>query len=239
MDTVLDVKETVRSLVGDVDGDFVTDAYIMPLMNQAYTLQLNKLQNACSPFVTQLVVVPDLPQGTATLQTYQTKGKPLYGLFNPLDMEIKPQGQPETAYRPTRRFDKLPNTSAASPAQPNLLYWGGIGWEYRAYVLFVTALPYPADIRVRGDFRPPKLVNDADILTLHPLMGASLSFATAALIGAERGNQGYIQNYGEQASETLDDILAELVRSQQGTTSRVARMSRSRRRGSGGSLGPQ
>jgi hypothetical protein len=63
------------------------------------------------------------------------------------------------------------------------------------------------------------------------MMAYALAFSTAALIGAERGNAGYVQNYGTQATNTLDDIAATLVRQQQGTSSRLGRVSGGGRRG--------
>jgi hypothetical protein len=145
-------------------------------------------------------------------------------LLNPLSIEIKQAGQPETSYCFLKRVDILPNSSNVGINQPANIYWQGLYWEWRAYVVFLTTLPYPADLRVRGDFAPTALTQDKQIIAIHPLMANALAYATAALIGAERGNDKYVQNYGTQASNRLDDISAELVRQQQGTTSRLGRM---------------
>jgi hypothetical protein len=234
MDTVLDVKQQIRSLVGDVDGDFCTDAYLMPLMNTAYKQALNILEGTCSPFITQLQVATNVPLGTSSLAELQKPGQPFDGLVNPLDVEVKGAGLPEMSYVMGKRKDILPNSTNYSLNQPTNYWSGRFCWEWRSYVVYITALGYAFDIRIRGEYRPPALVKDTDLIQLHPLMGVALGYMTAALVGAERGNANYVANYGQQGKDTLDDVSAMLVRQQQGTSSRVGRMNgRSGRRGGG------
>lgn len=230
------MKARARALVGDPDADFTTDAYLLPLINQAYEDAVNYLEGTCSPFITQLKVCPNLPQGTTDLTQQMKPDDPLFGLVNPLSIDLKQAGQPDTAYCFLRRVDILPNSSNQGVNQPANIYWQQLCWEWRSYVIYLSTLPYAADLRVRGEFRPPALKQDNDPIAIHPMMTSALAYATAALIGAERGNSGYIQNYGTQAQARLDDVSAELVRQQQGTTSRVGRMSGNRRsRGNSGS----
>jgi hypothetical protein len=231
MNTVLDVKQRIKALVGDPDGDFCTDAYLLPLINLAYEDSINALEGTCSPFITQLQPCPNLPLGTTSLVAQQKAGQPLDGLVNPLSIEIKQAGQPDTSYCFLKRVDILPNSSNIGLNQPANIYWQSLCWEWRSYVIYLTTLPYPADIRVRGEFRPPALVKDTDPIVVHPMMAAALAYAAAALVGAERGNAGYVTKYGDAATARFDDISAELVRQQQGTTSRVGRMSNGRGRG--------
>ena len=237
MDTVLDVKGQVKSLVGDPDGDFCTDSYLMPLMNTAYKQALNILEGTCSPFITQLQVATNVALGTSSLAAFQKKGQPFDGLVNPLDIEVKGAGLPETSYVMGTRKDILPNSTNQSEGQPTNYWSGRFCWEWRSFIVYITALGYAFDIRIRGEFRPPALVKDTDLIQLHPLMGVALGYMTAALVGAERGNANYVSNYGQQGKDTLDDISAMLVRQQQGTSSRVGRMNGrggSGRRGYGG-----
>jgi hypothetical protein len=234
MNTLLDVKQRVRALIGDTDGDFATDAYLLPLINQAYDQSINYLSNTCSPFITQLQVATDVPFGTSALTELQKPNQPFFGLVNPLDLEVKQTGLPELNYVMGKRYDILPNSTNYGAGQPVSNFWGRFGWEWRSYVLYITPLAFAADIRVRGEFRPPALVKDTDPIAIHPQMTVALAYMTAALIGGERINASYVQNYGQQGTATLDDIAATLVRQQQGTSSRVGRMNRSdgsRRRG--------
>lgn len=225
------MKQRVRSLVGDPQGDFCSDAYLLPLVNQAYDASINYLESTCSPFITQLQVAATVPLGTSNLTELQKPDQPFFGLMNPLALEVKQAGQPELNYVFGRRYDILPNSSNAAPATPAMNFWGNFGWEWRSYVIYITPLSFASDIRIRGEFRPASLVKDTDIIAIHPQMTVALAFMTAALIGGERGNAGYAQNYGEQGEKTLDDISATLVRQQQGTSSRVGRMGRGNRSG--------
>ena len=228
MNTVLDVKARVRSLIGDTDADFATDAYLLPLLNQAYDQALNYLCSTCSPFITQLQVATNIALGTSSMEELQKPGHPFYGLVNPLDIEIKQTGLPELSYVMGTRKDILPNSSNYALGQPMQNWTGRFCWEWRSYVVYITPVPYAFDLRIRGEFRPPALIKDTDPIAIHPLMTTALAYSTAALVGAERGNAGYIQNYGTQGTNTLDDISSILVRQQQGTSSRVGRMSGSR-----------
>jgi hypothetical protein len=219
------LKQRVRSLIGDPDADFATDSYLLPLINQAQDRALAYLEGTCSPFITQLQVATNVLAETSDLTELQKPDQPFFGLVNPLDLEAKPTGAPELRYFMGRRYDILPNSNYAPGGQP-MNYWGRFGWEWRSYVIYLTPLSFNFDIRIRGEFRPPALVKDSDVITLHPQMVVALAFMTAALIGGERINASYVQNYGSEAEKALDDISATLVRQQQGTSSRVGRMGR-------------
>lgn len=226
MDTLKDVKQRSRSLIGDPDADFATDAYIVPLINQVYETSTHRLLSTCSPFIEKYVDLPGLAQGTTSLQALQAPTKPLSELVNPLEVQFKPAGAPESAYRDAPPRMRLPNIS---PTYPPLI-GVGVQWTWRSYVLTVTPLPFPCDLRVLGEFKPPKLVNDNDLIVIHPMMTAALSFGTAGLIGAERQNQNYIQTYTPLADQVIDDVGAELVRQEQGTSIRIGRANQSRGR---------
>lgn len=223
VNTLGDVKGEIRSLIGDPDGDFATDAYLTPLINIAQKKAVNFLEGTCSPFIEQVIDVPNVAQGTTSLVTYQTAGKQLAGLVKPFIIEFKQSGQPINTFCEAEKVLRLPNI--APNANPTTR---GTFFEFRSYVIYLTPLTYIADFRVRGDFRPAPLMNDDDVIVLHPMFAVALSFGTAALIGVERGNQNYVTNYGGEAETALDDIAADLIRSTQATTTRVGRMTRGR-----------
>lgn len=232
MNTLLDVKQRVRALIGDPDGDFATDAYLLPLINQAYEAAILYLENSCSPVIEKLVDLPAVPAGTTSFAQYQTDGQPLVGLETPLRIEWKLTGQPEDDYWFAIQKQILPNVSPA-----NYIPIMGVYWEWRAGAIYVTPLQFEADFRIRGDFSPGPLVKDTDRLGIHPRMATGLAFATAALIGGERANPGYIQNWGSQAIIVFDDIGAILSRQQQGTSIRIGRMNGGRRNNGWGAAG--
>jgi hypothetical protein len=219
MNQLKDVKAKVRSLLGDPDGDWLTDAYLLPLINQAYEQQVNTLSATCSTYITAVRQIPAIPVGTIDLSEWQKDPKqPLYGMVNPLILEWKQAGQPDNYYVQAERVDVLPNITPATPTPVFCLYW-----EWRSYTVFVTPLNFPADFRMRGEFRPAPLLKDDDIVAVHPLMANSLAYATAALAASERGNATWVQTFTQQAVVTLDDIAGQLVRAQQGTTIRIGR----------------
>jgi hypothetical protein len=135
MNTVGDVKARVRSLIGDTDADFATDAYLLPLLNQSYDQALNYLCSTCSPFITQLQVATNIALGTSSMEELQKPGQPFYGLVNPLDIEIKQTGLSELSYVMGIRKDILPNSSNYAVGQPLQNWTGRFCWEWRSYVV--------------------------------------------------------------------------------------------------------
>lgn len=232
------VKKRVRSLVGDPMGDFATDAYLVPLINQCYEHQTTYLMSETdSSFDEWIFDVPNVPSGTTNLGPWQSKAMktpngnvagPLLGLVDPIIVEWKISGQPDDRYVEATRTGKLPNVSPAAPFPPFQMQW-----EWLHYIINVTPLSYPCDIRVRGEFSPPTLTADTDELIIHPRMGTATSYGTAALIGVERKNQNFIDNYGGQAQDVLELIANYLVKNEQGTTTRIGRTGGNLRRGLG------
>ena len=233
MDSLLDVKKRTRSLIGDPDGDFATDPYLLPLVNQTYDVATHRLLNTCSPFIEQYVVLPGVAQGTTSLQNFQDKGQPLFALVNPLEIEFKRAGAPDVAYRYSHPKRLLPHVAIGAPVI-GVGPQAGPQWTWRGYVLTFTPLPFACDLRILGEFKPAALVKDTDLVVIHPMMTAALAFGTAALIGAERQNQNYVQSYAPQAEALLDDISNELVRQEGGTTARLGRANSSRKGPRGG-----
>lgn len=211
-------------------GDFTTDTYLTPLINQVYETQTTQLMSETdSSFDDWVFDVPNIPIGTTTLANYQATTMrnedgssatgPLAGLVSPITVEWKIAGQPDVNYAEAGRTGKLPNVSPAAPSPPYLMQW-----EWRGMVIYLTPLAYPCDIRVRGEFSPPTLVQDTDALIVHPRMATATAFGTAALIGVERENEGFIEKYTAAADNVLDLISNMLTKAEQGTTTRIGRL---------------
>lgn len=208
-------------------GDFCTDEYLTPKINTAYGAQLTQLEaDADSSFDERLRDIPAVPLGTTNLGIYQAdqmpggnqKG-PLAGLITPITVEWKIQGQPDDCYVEAGRTGKLPNVSPAAPIAPYRMQW-----ELREGIIYLTPLTYPADMRVRGEFALYPLVQDKDKLQVHPRMYIATAFATAAIIGAERNNQNWINSYKPEADAVLEDIENILIKAEQGTVTRIGRL---------------
>lgn len=224
MTTFSDVKAQVRAILGDPDKDWVTEEYLGPIVNHCYELICLYLSDTCSPYITRVVTIPNLPIGTTDLSKWQNdRDQPLYGLIDVFrdSLDWKMAGQPECYYRPVTQIDKLPNYTLSSPTITNCMYF-----EWRAFQLYVTPMPFAIDLRVRGEFKPPVLQAEDDRITLHPLLGAPLAEESASCASRERANPGQMQAYELQGTQALDNIANQLIRSQQGTTVRLGRLTR-------------
>jgi len=223
-------------------GDFTTDAYLTPLINQVYEDQTTQLMaDTDSSFDEWVFDVPGVPPGTTNLIPWQsaqmptvgggTVNGPLYGLVNPIVVEWKLGGQPDIYYVEADRTGKIPNISPAAPFPPY-----AVQWEWRGYGIYLTPVGYTIDMRVRGEFSPPTLVKDTDILVVHPRMGTATAYGVGALIGVERNNQNFVTNYTGEAEKVLENISNMLTKGEQGTTTRIGRLGgRGRGRGYYGS----
>lgn len=228
-----DVKARVRSILGDPDGDWVTDQYIEPMINHVYDLQILYLEDTGATHIEAVKVVPNIQAGTSDLTDQGADPtKPLYGLIEPYDREIswKPAGTPDNFYRYGTRTDVLPDWVPGTGNYPiRCMYW-----EWRAYTLHITPFTYNIDLRVRGDFKPPPLIKETDIVQVHPLLGSALAEETAQCAMRERANPGQMQAYQLVGTVALDNISNLLVRDGQGESTRVGRANgRGRRWGYG------
>lgn len=207
-------------------GDFCTDAYLVPKINTAYGAQLTQLESdADSSFDERTRDVPAVPLGTTNLEAYQSEQMPpanqqgpLFGLISPTIVEWKIAGQPENWYVEAARTGKLPNVSPAAPFPPYLMQW-----QWQSNIIRLTPLMYSCDIRVTGDFALYPLVKDTDRLQVHPRMYIATALEAAAIIGKERKNQTW-QSYHDDAEALLEKIENILIKSEQGTTTRIGRL---------------
>lgn len=197
------VMGKVAGLVGDAYYDWLTEEYFSPLCNQAYDQAISYLEGSCSPYIERVVMIPAVSIGVdesnlvpfavgqGPQQTY-----PLDGLMKPRTVDFKPAGTPNSAYKPVQEYSILPDSAN-------------------------QVTPGTFDIRVRGDFRPKALLKDDDIVEVHPNAAHALAYSIGALIGMERPNSGWVQNYGAQAQNAWDEIAADLTRQQQHLTFRL------------------
>jgi hypothetical protein len=224
VNTLKDVKMTMRALAGDPDGNWLTDAYMVPIINHVYRLQINYLQNFGSTAVEDVRVIPGLKQGTTDLKQYMAQpNQPLYGLKEPYEdgIDWKQTGQPDAYYLPARRCGKLPDITPAAPGPRFQMFW-----EWRAFRLVVTPMTFDIDLRVRGDYGLPPLLKDDDMITLHPGLQPVLTEESLAACWRERQNAGQLPEYKLTYTEALDDIGNDLTRGDQGAPIRLPRFSR-------------
>lgn len=211
--------------------DFCTDGYLNPLVNQVYEDQTTQLMSDTdSSFDDMVLECLGVPIGTTSLSNYQsaqmanddgsaTVNGPLYGLVSPSIVEWKVGGQPVNRYCEAERTGKLPNVAPGGP--PTTF---SMSWEWRGSIIYLTPMQQTVDLQVRGEFSPPELVKDTDILVVHPRIATATAYGTAALIGQERNNAPYTTGYFARADQVLENIANMLVKSEQGVTTRIGRL---------------
>jgi hypothetical protein len=213
MQTVGDVKKKVASLVGDPDLDWLTDDYFLGFANIAYEGAINSLALTCSPYIEKVVTVPGINVGADENNlgpnAQQAAQLPLKYLKKPRFLQWKQTGAPSSRYREVKEFSILPNGRS-------------------------QVAPLTVDIEVRGDFMPPPLTQDTDIVQVHPNMGPCLALMIGALIGMERPNQGWVEAYGTEGKDQLGKIEADLSRQQQHLTFRLGSPNHQNRGGGNG-----
>lgn len=233
MNTYFDVKETVRSLVGDDDPNgWLKEGYLGPKVNLAYRMMTLYLKRATGANLEKMVEIPNkldangnnTNQGLTSLAVHQQKGGLLEGLYEPLFLWFKPAGASELWYREIgEKKTILPGQSVpGGGGQPiTSTWWGGNSkFAWRGNQLFVTPFGMPVDFLVDGRFNPPALVKDEDYLVVDPDMEICTTLQTMPLIGTESGNQGYL-DIDPKAAACADDIVAKIVRGKQGVTARA------------------
>ena len=77
------------------------------------------------------------------------------------------------------------------------------------------------------------LKTEDTVVEIAPLAGHALALSIAALIGIERPNQGWVDNYGKMAQNAWDEIAADLMRQQQHLTARLGSPNRNNQRRGG------
>lgn len=234
MNTLGDVKKTVRSLVGDDEGSWTGDSYLVPKINFAYRTAYLKIKTATGQALEQTVQIPDFTDpnnndgttGLNSLAAFQQPGKPLAGLYQPMYLWWKPAGAQPRFYRQAVEKQTLPFTMPLTGSWFTAMYW-----TWQSNQLLVTPINAPIDILVDGRFNPPPLTKDEDVLVVHPDMETAVSPLTVAAIGMEAGNSQF-QTTGQGAAEmAIDNICNLLTLAKQGYTARAGRMARESRLG--------
>lgn len=215
--TLAQVKARVRSLLDDPQGSYLTDSFIVPLINQVYDDCNSQIASTQSSWDIDVNEVLGVVPGTPNLADAQLDDGPISHLTDqPLQIDWKPAGTDPAYYKLVQNCQVLPDVQ---PQQ-------GIGfWEYRSDVIWLTPSSIAVDLRVRGEFAPAALSQDSSILTSSPRIGYVVAYGTAALVGLVRGNAAWESVYNQKAMEGMDEIMEQLVRAEQGQTRRVKRQS--------------
>jgi hypothetical protein len=216
--TLGQVKARVRSLLDDPDGSYLSDSFLVPLINEVYDDANSQLAATQSSWDIAVVEVPGIAPGTPNLLALQSGSGPLATLTDqPLRIDWKPAGEDPSYYRLVRNYEVLPDLQPRAAVA---------GWEFRREVIWLTACSIAVDLRVRGEFAPPPLMDESSVLSSHPRIGYVVAYGAAALVATVRGNDPWVRQYEQKALEGMDEILEQLVRAEQGQVRRAGRQSR-------------
>lgn len=237
MRNVKDAVQTVQTLLGDPTGAWVTRGYALPFLNVAYGLVNLNLKNASGKQLQAVVTIPNVPAGTTSLYPWQNgtaiPGAPananptpalLAGLFDPIEIWVKPAGNPPWSYTKARTRNTLPHVD---PTQYSTNSLGpGMFYDWMGNKLIITPVNQALDIEVTGKFNPPPLVDDSDLLSTHEDVWLPTTLKAACLAGVERSNPAILSGYATEAIAASDNIVAAIIRERQATPSRFQRMAR-------------
>lgn len=241
MNTLLDVKRTVRSLIGDDEGSWTNDSYLVPKINFAYRTEYLKLKTQSGQSLEQMVEIPDFTdangndglKGLTSLAQFQQPGEPLVGLYQPMYLWWKPAGQPPSSYKLAveKQTMPIPNGGSSNNVAPPSFVGSGMYWTWRSSQIFVSPINRLIDLLIDGRFGPPPLVKDEDVLVVHPDMETLVSPSTLAMVGVESGNTGWQTAGATMVEDARDNICNLLQLAKQGYTARAGHMGRFHRRG--------
>jgi len=192
------------------------------------------LKQASGSELEALVEIPDAADnagnsnsmGRRTLAELQQAGKPLAGLYEPMELWWKPKDTPESRYMLMDEKKTLPFATPIVTSPATRAYWTWLGSE-----LHVTPINMPYDLLVDARFNPPPLVKDTDVLVAHPDMHLTVIPAALAAVGLEAGNPGWQESGSTQAELAADMIVAQIIRGKQGYTYRAGHLNRRYRKG--------
>jgi hypothetical protein len=227
----------IQALLGDPRGMWVKKSYVLPLLDLSYRSIYLNMKNASGKELQAVVTLPNVPAGTTSLYPYQgatlepgadpAAANPpalLRGLFDPIEIFVKQAGQPVYQYTRIRTRDTLPHVNP--DLNTTIAFGPGMYYTWMGNRLAITPVNLPLDIEVTGKFNPPPLYRDEDLMIAHEDVGTAVCFDTAAIAGVERSNPSILEGYAQRSIAIQDNIIAEIMRSNQSNPARFQKMSR-------------
>lgn len=211
------LKTRIRSLVDDPDATYATDAFLVPLINQKYEELYNRMLSTGAEFERKVVELFGVAPQTPDLSAYSMTSQPLELMVQPVMLEWKLAGLDNTNYKPATLVDKVKDVIADQLVEE---------WEWRTGTIYLTPCALAIDLRIRGDFLFDSLAADQDVISVTKNLGHALGYGVAALVGAVRGNQAWMQAYTLLQDSALDDVMQYLTRKDQAKIRRIGRLSR-------------
>lgn len=238
--TLGETVQRCQALMGDMQGRYITRAYCVPFINQAYSDIAKAIKLGSGKNFEGIVELLNVPTGTISLHPWQrynfvdpgvqppvnppavTRG-PLAGLYDPLRLWVKTSGQLPQYYTPARGpRDTLPHVNP--PGVTPGTYAVIVTFAWIGNQLTITPVAGPVDIQVYGRFNPPRLVKDEDALLIDPDMTDTLAYCACGLFGVEKANPTVLEGYATRGMAGVDNITASIILQTQKNPRRLATM---------------
>lgn len=216
---VSDVAARVASKCDDPDQTYVTPEYLMGMVQDVYDWLFGKLRLANNQFDEEVVTLPAVAAGTATLDNFQLDGQMLSAMVLPRMIRWKIPGQSALYWR--KADGPLDYPRDLAPGGAFLDSWAWIRYSVKL-ANFVTAL----DLEVTGDFMFDPLTDPDSQLSMTALANRTFTCKLASEVGKARGNDKWVTTYGNDADEALDDLTIALSKENQKKTHRLGRINR-------------
>ena len=220
------MRSEVQNNLDDPNGTYLDSDFLDPKIQTVYERFTSELTGTNSQYDIDVVDVSNLPPGTPNLASYQIVGQPLYQLVNPTRIDWKPAGLADAYYQ------LLEGPKDVNPDLIPQNYM--VCWEFRKYIVWLSAATINVDLRIRGEYDPNALTQDDSLLTLHPRIGYAVACQVSSDVAKTRGNASWKKDYGDDADNAMDFIGTQLVKSTQGIIRRAGRQTGR----SGGFVGP-
>lgn len=253
MRTVGDVIKRVQALLGDPRGQWVKRGYVMPILDLTYGSVYLNIKNGSAKNLQAVVPILNVPAGTTSLYPWQQQSAPpgtppgaeappvglaggtgtsgmtpqplLAGLTDPIEIFVKPAGAPPWQYSKLMGpRDTLPHLDPSFFGNDTFgprMYFSWVGSR-----LYITPVNAALDIEVTGKFSPVPLVDDDQLLTGSEDIWIPTAFETASICGIERSNPQILAGYASKSLAAQDNVIADLIRTEQGNPIRPQKMSR-------------
>lgn len=209
------ITRRVRTLLGDQRKD---KDFILGHLEIAAEEMAEKFQSYGLRFDTRVVVLAAVPANTSNLSDQQKPNSPLFDLMVPESLDWKLAGQSELNWLPVPHAEVLTDTNLGPGTDQSTvnsaLSWAA-SWEWRGGTIVLSPCGVAIDLRVRGQFMPQFVTNDA----INPLRAALnvLSFATARSVVVTVGGpaSALAKDFGARMVNALGDFQSNQVKAQQ------------------------
>jgi hypothetical protein len=175
---VADVARRTAALLDNANQSRITQAYLMPYIDQEFGELDNELEALNAPYVLEQVVLAGVAPGTSSLASYMQPGGQLADMKVPSDIWWKQAGQPDIQYsQSTGPVGRLDFTTP-----DNIGAWQ---WTFLGGMLAVTPSGGAVDLQVTYQKLSTNIVDPQTgvILGTASLLAVRVAFFVATLRG--------------------------------------------------------